>query len=146
MHETRRGTLRAFTDEGRLLWNIDQDDTDLLWFQISLALSRDGETLATFYTDARDVRVRLFDAGTGRQVWERTTSRRSGTSCLSVSPDGQLVVLAHGDVRTSVTAWSREGDVVWEGEIPLTARVARIEAHGLLVASQWVVQLTPGSP
>jgi hypothetical protein len=140
----RRGTLRAFTDEGRPLWKIDQNESDLLWFQISLALSRDGGTLATFFADARDIRVRLFDADSGQQVWERTTPRRMGTSCLSISPDGQLIVLAFGDQRTYIVAWDREGTVVWEGDVPFPSRVARIGPQGLLVAQRWIVQLTPG--
>lgn len=144
LHSERRGTLRAFTDGGKLLWKIDQDDADVLWFQISLALSNDGDALATFYADARENRVRLFDAETGQRIWERTTSRHPGTSCLSVSPDGQLVVLAHGDLRTHVVAWDREGNLAWEGELPFSAQVVRVAARGLLVAQRWVVQVTAG--
>ena len=67
-----------------------------------------------------------------------------GTACLSISPDGQLVVLAFGDQRTYVVAWDREGSVVWEGDLPLSGRVVRIGPQGLLVAQRWIVQLTPG--
>ena len=143
MHAERRGTLRAFTDEGQLLWKQDQDESDALWFQISLALSEDGGTLATFHSTARELQVRVYDTDNGETLWQASTPRRAGTSCLSVSSDGQIVVLAHGDLRTQVVAWNREGHVVWEGDIPYPARTARITSRGLLVADRWIVRLEP---
>ena len=143
LHAERRGTLRAFTDEGKLLWKQDQDEADVLWFQISLALSRDGGTLATFHSTARELEVRVYDADDGGTLWQAHTPRRSGTSCLSVSPDGQIVVLAHGDLRTQIVAWNREGHVVWEGDIPYPARAVRIMSNGLLVADRWIARLEP---
>lgn len=143
LHPERRGTLRVFTDEGRLLWKTGQEDDDELWFQISVALSADGKTLATFHSTGREVVVLVYDTDTGEKLWETGTPRRSGTSCLSVSPRGQLVTLAHGDLRTHAIVWSREGSVMWEGEVPYSARVARMEANGLLVAERWMVRLEP---
>jgi outer membrane protein assembly factor BamB len=137
----RRGTLRCFTDSGSPLWRTDQGESDALWFQISLALSQDGETLATFHSSTQKVLVQVFDAATGETLWTASAPRRPGTSCLSVSADGQLVALTHADLRTWVTAWSHEGAVVWEGEIPYTARVVRVGAGGLLVADRWIVRL-----
>lgn len=139
----RRGTLRVFTDEGRLLWKSEQPDDDELWFQISVALSADGRTLATFHATGREVVVLAYDTDSGEKLWEARVPRRAGTSCLSVSPQGQLVTLAHGDLRTHVMVWSREGDVLWEGEVPYSSRVARMEANGLLVAERWMVRLEP---
>lgn len=143
LHGERRGTLRAFTNEGALLWKRDQSSDDRLWFQISLALSDDGTTLATFHSDGRKTVVCLFDAMTGERFWERSVSRRLGTHALSVSPDGQLIVLASGDDRTFIVAWDREGAIAWEGVIPLPSRLARIAARGLLVADRWIVRLEP---
>ena len=143
LHAERRGTLRVFADDGRLLWKQDQDESDVLWFQISLALSADGGTLATFHSTARELQVRVYDTDNGETLFRASTPRRSGTSSLSVSPDGQIVLLAHGDLRTSVVAWTREGHVVWQGDIPYPARVARIASGGLLVAERWIVRLEP---
>jgi hypothetical protein len=62
---------------------------------------------------------------------------------LSISERGDLVVLCHGDTRTSVTGWDREGDVVWDGVVPFSGRVATL-AHGdLLVSDRWIVRLSP---
>ncbi len=139
----RRGTLRVFTDEGRLLWKSEQPDDEDLWFQISVALSSDGGTLATFHATGREVVVLAYDTDSGEKLWEARVPRRAGTSCLSVSPQGRLVTFAHGDLRTHAIVWSREGDVVWEGEVPYPARVARMEVNGLLVAERWMVRLEP---
>ena len=143
LHGSRRGTLRVFSDDGRPLWKIDQEDEHSLWFQISLALSDDGETLATFHSTGREILVRVFEGATGQTLWQTAAPRQHGTSCLSVSPDGQWIVLTHGDLRTGVEAWNREGDRVWHGEIPYPARVVRMGANGLLVADRWIVRLEP---
>jgi outer membrane protein assembly factor BamB len=143
LHSERRGTLRAFTDGGTLLWKHDQGEEDHLWFQIALAMSEDGGTLATFHSDERQTIVRLYEAATGELVWERATPRRGGAACLSVSADGQVIVLCCGDARTWVTAWNREGTPIWEGEIPLPSRLARIGPHGLLVSERWIARLEP---
>ena len=92
---------------------------------------------------SREILVQLFDAATGTQIWQESAPRRPGTSCLSVSPDGQLVALVHADLRTQVILWSREGTVVWEGELPLASRAPRLGANGLLVADRWIVRLEP---
>jgi outer membrane protein assembly factor BamB len=142
----RRGTIRAFDDAGRVQWIVDQPDTAALWFQVSCALSPDGGTLATFHTDEREIVVQAWDARSGAPLWRRTLTRQTGSRCLSVAPQGELVVLASGDLRTSVVAWDREGTEVWEGTLPFPFHDPRITADGLLVSPRWMVKLTPEWP
>ena len=143
LHPVRRGAIEVFDDDGRFLWSEEQpDDTDL-WFQMSAALSSDGDHLATCHSAAREIEVRLYEARTGALVWSQRTPRRDGCRVLSISERGDLVVLCHGDTRTSVTGWDREGDVVWDGVVPFSGRVATL-AHGdLLVSDRWIVRLSP---
>jgi hypothetical protein len=143
LHAERRGVVRAFTNEGVLLWRLEQSPKDRLWFQISAALSDDGATLATYHSDARKTVVRLLNAMTGEVFWESAVSRQPGTQSLSVAPDGQLVALTSGDAYTHVVAWDREGTTVWEGELPIASRVTRLGGRGLLIADRWIVALEP---
>ncbi len=142
----RRGSIRVFQDDGTPVWSVDQPDDESLWFQLSCALAPDGSTLATFHADAREIVVQAWDMGTGERLWRRTTPRRTGGRCLSVAPRGELIVLTHGDFRTRVEAWDREGSVVWDGVVPFDSRTARIGEQHLLSAAQWIVQLQPEWP
>jgi hypothetical protein len=142
----RRGTIRAFRDDGTPAWSVDQPDDEPLWFQLSASLSPDGSTLATFHSDSREIVVQAWDMPTGRRLWRRTTPRRTGGRCLSVARRGELVVLTHGDFRTLVVAWDREGTVVWEGVLPFDSRTSRVGDHHLLSSAHWIVRLDPEWP
>jgi hypothetical protein len=63
-----------------------------------------------------------------------------------VARQGSLIVLTHGDFRTLVVAWDREGTVVWEGVLPFDSRTSRIGDDNLLNSAQWIVRLEPEWP
>ena len=95
------------------------------------------------HSEAGLVVVRAWDASTGERLWTRRESRHTGVRCVSMTPDGQLVALTHGESRTRVKAWDREGNPVWEGTIPYSSRTPELAAGGLLVAERWIVRLDP---
>jgi hypothetical protein len=143
IHPVRRGAIEVFDDDGRLLWRDEQPEDSDLWFQMTAAISADGRYLATCHSASREIEVRLYEARSGKLLWSHDTRRRDGCRALSITGEGDLVVLSHGDTRTTVTAWDRAGDVVWEGHVPFSGRVARIAEGDLLVSDQWIVQLRP---
>jgi len=142
----RKGTIQVFNDSGRLLWRESQPDDEPLWFQVSCSLSPDGGTLATFHTDARELVVQVWDARHGEPLWRRAVPRASGGRRLSVAANGELVVMAWGDLRTSLLAWDREGTLVWEGTLPYPADSPRIDADGMFVTERWIMRLIPEWP
>jgi hypothetical protein len=143
LHLVRRGSVLAFTDAGKQLWRIDQPAEEELWFQLAAAIAPDGSVVATCHSSRRDVVVRLCEARTGEELWKRTSSRGAGFRSLSVTPSGGMTVLVHGAATSDVTAWDREGAVVWEGFLPVQGKVATIGGNDLLAFDRWIVQLAP---
>jgi len=139
----RHGSVVAYTDQGRRLWRHEQPDDEELWFQVSAAISPDGAVVATCHSSRRDIVVRLYEARTGELLWTRSSPRGSGFRSLSVGPGGGITVLVHGSMTSDVTAWDREGVVVWEGYMPVHGKVATIAKDDLLLFDRWIVKLTP---
>jgi hypothetical protein len=145
LHATRLGAVAAYTDAGRRLWRHEQPDGEEYWFQVSAAISVDGSVVATCHSSRREIVVRLYEAQSGELLWTRTARRGTGFRSLSVAPGGGMTVLVHGSTTTDVTAWDREGSVVWEGYLPVQGKVATIGRHDLLLFDRWIVELTPDS-
>jgi outer membrane protein assembly factor BamB len=141
LHVVRRGSVLAYADDGKLLWRHDQPADEELWFQVAAAIAPDGSVVATCHSSRRDVVVRLHEGRTGEVLWTRSASRGAGFRSLSVTPDGGMTVLVHGASTSEVTAWDREGLVVWEGYLPVQGKVAKIGSHDLLAFDQWIVEL-----
>lgn len=146
LHVVRRGSVLAFTDGGKTLWRVDQPAEEELWFQLGAAIAPDGSVVATCHSSRRDVVVRLWEARTGEALWTRTSSRGGGFRSLSVTPSGGMTVLVHGAATSDVTAWDREGTVVWEGFLPVQGKIATIGDDDLLAFDRWIVQLVPERP
>jgi hypothetical protein len=136
----RRGCLRVYDDEGRLLWER-RSERDDIWFDVTVALSADGSTLATCRTSAPTLVTELYDAATGELVWSESTRSHLGFRSISVSPDGDLITVVHGSTRTHVLVRNREGETVWKGLLPLETRTARLGEANLLTGERWVVHL-----
>jgi WD40 repeat protein len=143
LHVTRRGCVIAYSDKGRRLWGHEQPDDEEYWFQVSAAISPDGTAVATCHSSRSDIVVRLYESKTGKLLWTRSARRGTGFRSLSVSHAGELIVLVHGASTTDVLAWDRAGATVWEGFLPLNAKIARIANDNLLVFDRWIVELTP---
>jgi hypothetical protein len=141
LHPPRQGTIVALDDAGRVKWSRRQRDEEDLWFQISAAVSSDGGTVVTAHAPPRFYEIQAWDGETGDLLWSQRVRRASGFRSLSVSPGGRVILFALGDNHTAVTAWNREGSVVWDGSVPYTSREARLAGDELLVAEQWVVKL-----
>ena len=141
VHPNRVGRIRVLDEAGRLMWKVDQPEDEPLWFQITPCLSQDGTSLVTVHSEASDVVVRAWDAKTGERLWTRRESRHAGVRNVSMTPDGQLVAVTHGDIRTRVKVWDREGNLVWEGTIPYSSRTPGLAPGGLLVAERWIARL-----
>lgn len=141
LHPPRQGTILALDDEGRVKWSRRQGDEDDLWFQISTAVSADGGTVATVHAPPRFYEIQAWDGATGEPLWSQRVRRASGFRSLSVSPGGRAIVFAVGDNHTSVTAWNREGTVIWDGLLPFASKDAWLAGDDLLVAEKWVVKL-----
>jgi len=141
VHPNRVGRIRVLDEAGRLLWKADQPEDEPLWFQITPCLSEDGTALVTVHSEASDVIVRAWDMETGEPIWMRRESRHAGVRNVSMTPDGQFVAVTHGEIRTRVKVWDREGDLVWEGTVPYSSRTPELATGGLLVAERWIVKL-----
>jgi hypothetical protein len=141
LHPPRQGTIVALDDEGRVKWSRRQRDEEDLWFQISAAVSSDGGTVVTAHAPPRFYEIQAWDGETGELLWSQRVRRASGFRSLSVSPGGRVILFALGDNHTAVTAWNREGSIIWDGSVPYSSKDARLAGDDLLVAEQWVVKL-----
>lgn len=141
LHPPRQGTIVALDDEGKVKWTRRQRDEDDLWFQISAAVSSDGGTVVTVHAPPRFYEIQAWDGKTGEPLWSQRVRRASGFRSLSVSPTGRVIAFALGANHTEVTAWNREGSVIWEGAIPYSSREPKLAGDDLLVADQWIVKL-----
>jgi hypothetical protein len=101
----------------------------------------DGGTVVTAHAPPRFYEIQAWDGDTGEVLWSQRVRRAAGFRSLSVSPGGRVVLFAVGDNHTVVTAWNREGSVIWEGAVPFSSRGAVLAGERLLVAADWVLQL-----
>jgi hypothetical protein len=143
IHPSRHENLLVFNTSGRLLWQGDVLETKELRFNFACAISPDGSTIATIRDTDREQTVTIYEARTGEKISEHRVKRRSGARTLSLTPGGELICLAFSDLRTGLTAWNRQGDVVWDGMLSLRSKSASIHPGNLLVAEQWIVRLVP---
>jgi len=146
IHPRRHENLLVFNTSGRLLWQGDALETEVLRFNFACAISPDGSTIATIRDTERDQMITIYEARTGEKISEHHVKRRSGSRTLSLTPGGELTCLASSDMRTGLTAWNRNGDIVWDGVLPLRSMGASVHAGNLLVAEQWIVRLVPEVP
>lgn len=146
LHPRRREELLVFNMSGRLLWDGGEDASQELRFNSACAISPDGSTIATLRDTDRDQIVTVYEARTGERLFEQRVRRHPGTRSLSISPGGDLICLAFGDVRTAISAWDRKGKVVFDGVLPLRSIDVTAHAGDLLSAEQWVVRLIPETP
>lgn len=137
----RQGTILALDDEGRVKWSRRQREEDDLWFQISAAVSADGGTVVTVHAPPRFYEIQAWDGETGEPLWSQRVRRASGFRSLSVSPTGRVIAFALGDNHTTVTAWNREGTVIWDGSVPYASQSPTLAGDDLLVARNWIVKL-----
>lgn len=140
-HAERRGEIFAFDDGGGQVWTEQQGGDEGLWFQLAPAISTDGRTVATLHSDGGFLHVRARDGESGQVLWAERVSRETGKRHLSVSPDGEYVALTHGSHVTRGKVWSRAGELVWSGQIPLASDRPVLRADGLLIADRWIVRL-----
>ena len=146
LHPRRREELLVFDTSGKLLWESDDPAGEELRFNLACAISPDGSTLATLRDTEREQIVTAYEARTGEKLFVQRTRRRTGARTLALSPGGELISLAFGDAPTGLTVWNRNGDLVWEGTLPLRSVRLSLHAGNLLAAEDWVVRLIPESP
>jgi WD40 repeat protein/transcriptional regulator with XRE-family HTH domain len=91
----RRGEVRVWSKEGKLLHRVWRAHTDRVW---ALAFSSDGHLLASGSLDGS---VKLWDLKSGVPLWARWQTK--GITCLAFSPDGGL--LATGGHEATVRLW-----------------------------------------
>jgi len=92
---SRRGEVRVWREEGRLLHLAWQAHTDTVR---ALAFSPDGGTLATGSWDGS---IKLWDIESGALLW--TNWFTDNIECLAFAPDGRM--LASGGDDASVQIW-----------------------------------------
>src|SRR5256885_7999414 len=91
----RRGEVRLWREEGKLLHRVWRAHTDRVW---ALAFSPDGRTLASGSLDGS---VKLWEVESGAPLWARWQTK--GITCLAFSPDASL--LATGGHEATVRHW-----------------------------------------
>jgi WD40 repeat protein/transcriptional regulator with XRE-family HTH domain len=91
----RRGEVRVWSKEGKLLHRVWRAHTDRVW---ALAFSLDEHLLASGSLDGS---VKLWDVESGAPLWARWQTK--GITCLAFSPDGGL--LATGGHEATVRLW-----------------------------------------
>jgi len=146
LHPRRREQLLVFSTSGRLLWEGEQKGDPEVRFNLSCAISPDGSTLATLLDTDREQIVTAYDARTGDQLFVQQARRSSGSRNLSLSSRGDLICVSFADARTNVSAWDRQGTLLFEGALPL--RSVNVTAHegNLLTSDQWIVHILPEEP
>ncbi len=92
---SRRGEVRVWREEGKLLHLVWQAHTDTTF---AFALSPDEHTLAS---GSMDGSVKLWDVESEALLWSGWHTQ--GTTCLAFSPDGRL--LASGGLDATVRLW-----------------------------------------
>ncbi len=92
----RRGEVRLWREEGKLLHRVWRAHTDRVW---ALAFSPDGCTLASGSLDGS---VKLWEVESGAPRWASWQTK--GITCLAFSPDGSL--LATGGHEATVRLWN----------------------------------------
>jgi WD40 repeat protein/transcriptional regulator with XRE-family HTH domain len=92
---SRRGEVRVWREEGKMLHLVWQAHTDMTF---ALALSPDEHTLASGSTDCS---VKLWEVESGALLGSGWHTQ--GTTCLALSPDGSL--LASGGLDATVRLW-----------------------------------------
>ena len=92
---SRRGEVRLWREEGKLLHLVWQTHTDTTF---AFALSPDEHTLAS---GSMDGSVKLWEVASGALLWSGWHTQ--GTTCLAFSPDGRL--LASGGLDATVRLW-----------------------------------------
>jgi WD40 repeat protein/transcriptional regulator with XRE-family HTH domain len=92
----RRGEVRVWREEGKLLHLVWQAHTDTTF---ALALSPDEHTLAS---GSMDGSVKLWDVESGALLWSGWHTQ--GTACLAFSSNGSL--LASGGLDATVRLWN----------------------------------------
>lgn len=143
LHPEREEHLIVFDLAGREVWRAEPEARSELRFHYSCAISPDGSVLATLQDTERDEVVSIYDARTGVSIAENRTTRMQGARTLSVSLGGEYTALVFGDMRTSVVVWDRQGNLVFEGDLPYRCQTATISPGGLLVGEQWIVRIRP---
>ncbi|MBL8160798.1 MAG: TIR domain-containing protein, partial [Anaerolineae bacterium] len=99
------------------VWNADTGETRLTLSGHSVAWSGDGSRLIGIEVFQEDdlVRLRVWEAATGEEVWSHETSWSSFTTLATISPDGRrvsfgLITGALEDMRVDV--WDVERNVI----------------------------------
>ena len=92
---SRRGEVRVWREEGKLLHLVWQAHTDMTF---AFALSPDEHTLAS---GSMDGSVKLWEIESGALLGSGWHTQ--GTTCLALSPDGRL--LASGGLDATVRLW-----------------------------------------
>jgi WD40 repeat protein/transcriptional regulator with XRE-family HTH domain len=100
----RRGEVRVWCEEGKLLQRVWRAHTDMVW---GLAFSPDERLLASGSFDGR---LKLWDVESGTLLWSGRHSRP--ILCLAFSPEGDL--LASGGHEASVRLWDAKLDTPLE--------------------------------
>ena len=140
--EAARVEARALiSPRGNVVWDVQGVDRGALRFNPSCALSPDGSVLATLYETDKEECIVVYDAFTGEKRFDARTRRRSGSRTLSVAPGGEAIALVFGDLRSTVLAWSGDGTLVFEGQVPFRSQSAAIHDGRFVAAEHWVIRL-----
>ena len=122
----RRGEVRVWSKEGKLLHRVWRAHTDRVW---ALAFSSDERTLASGSLDGS---VKLWDVESGAPLWARWQTK--GITCLALSPDGGL--LATGGHEATVRLWDAQlGTPIQEAPHPGPVSALAWSPDGQLLAS-----------
>jgi WD40 repeat protein/DNA-binding XRE family transcriptional regulator len=98
---SRRGEVRVWREEGKLLYLAWQAHTDTVR---ALAFSPDGRALATGSWDGS---LKLWDTGSGTLLW--ATWFTDNVECLAFAPDGGILASSGDDATVQI--WdSRRGE------------------------------------
>ena len=141
LYPPRHGVVLVHDSAGNLLWRVDQPADEDPWVSLTARVTPDGERVVTCHSSPLGAIVRLYEGVSGELLWERRARRGEGLRSLSISDDGERILLAYGKTWSRIFVWDAEGKIVWEGDIPLSSRVVVLEGHDLLVADRWVVRL-----
>jgi WD40 repeat protein/transcriptional regulator with XRE-family HTH domain len=138
----RRGEVRLWREEGKLLHRVWRAHTDRVW---ALAFSPDGRTLASGSLDGS---VKLWEVESGAPLWASWQTK--GITCLAFSPDASLLATGGHEVTVrlwdaklgtpiqevphlgpvSALAWSPDGHLLASDDETGAIRLWEIPSHG----------------